>query len=78
MVNNWGNKGFGRRATKSLDRVLKSRDVTLRTKVYIVKAMIFPVVMCGCENWTIKKVECQRLMLLICGAGVQGGQTSQS
>ena len=69
---------LGTKVTTNLDSILKSRHTTLPTKVHIVKAMIFPVVMCGCENWTIKKVECQRLMLLICGAGVQGGQTSQS
>ena len=44
----------------NLDGVLKSRDITLPTKVHIVKAMIFPVVMYGCESWTTKKVECQR------------------
>ena len=45
------------------------RDVTLQNKVHIVKAMVFLVVMCGCESWTIKKAECQKLMLLNCGAG---------
>ena len=45
----------------NLDSVLKSRDITLLTKVYQVKAMVFPVVMYGCENWTIKKSECQRI-----------------
>ena len=45
----------------NLDRILKSRDITLPTKVYLVKAMVFPVVMYGCESWTIKKVECQRI-----------------
>ena len=44
----------------NLDSILKSRDITLPTKVRLVKAMIFPVVMCGCESWNIKKVECQR------------------
>ena len=44
----------------NLDSILKSRDITLPTKVHLVKAMIFPVVMCGCESWNIKKVECQR------------------
>ena len=44
----------------SLDSILKRRDITLLTKVCLVKAMVFPVVMCGCENWTIKKTECQR------------------
>ena len=45
----------------NLDSVLKSRDITLPTKVHIVKAMVFLVVMCGCESWTIKKAECQRI-----------------
>ena len=45
----------------NLDRILKSRDITLLTKVHLVKAMVFPVVMYGCESWTIKKAECQRI-----------------
>ena len=45
----------------NLDRILKSRDITLQTKVHIVKAIVFPVVMYGCESWTIKKVEHQRI-----------------
>ena len=45
----------------TLDSILKSRDITLPTKVYLVKAMVFPVVMYGCERWTIKKAECQRI-----------------
>ena len=45
----------------NLDSILKSRDITLSTKVCLVKAMVFPVVMYGCENWTIKKAECQRI-----------------
>ena len=48
---------LGRKAMTNLDRILKSRDITLPTKVYIVKAMVFPGVMYGCESWTIKKVE---------------------
>ena len=52
---------LGRKAMKNLDSVLKSRDITLLTKVHLVKAMVFPVVMYGCESWTIKKVECQRI-----------------
>ena len=44
-----------------LDSILKSRDITLQTKVHLVKAMVFPVVMYGCENWTIKKAECRRI-----------------
>ena len=46
---------------RSLDSILKSRDITLPTKVSLVKAMVFPVVMYGCESWTLKKVECQRI-----------------
>ena len=49
---------LGRIAMTNLDRVLKSRDITLLTNVCIVKAMVFPVVMYGCESWTIKKAEC--------------------
>ena len=45
----------------NLDSILKSRDFTLPTKIHLVKAMVFPVVMCGCESWTIKKAECQRI-----------------
>ena len=45
----------------NLDSILKSRDITLLTKVCTAKAMVFPVVMCGCESWTIKKAECQRI-----------------
>ena len=48
----------GRKAIMNLDSILRSRDITLSTKVYLVKAMIFPVVMNGCESWTIKKAEC--------------------
>ena len=54
----------------NLESVVKSRDISFPTKVYIVKTMIFPAVMCGCESWTIKKVENEReLMLSNCGAG---------
>ena len=49
---------FGRKAMTNLDSILKTRDITLLTKVRLVKAMVFPVVMYGCENWTIKKAEC--------------------
>ena len=52
---------LGRKAMTSLDSILKSRDITLPTKICIVKAMVFPVVMYGCESWTIKKAECQRI-----------------
>ena len=51
---------LGRKAMTNLESVLKSRDITLSTKVHLVKAIVFPVVMYGCESWTIKKAECQR------------------
>ena len=47
-----------RKAMTNLDSILKSRDITLSTKVYLVKAMVFPVIMYGCESWTVKKAEC--------------------
>ena len=53
----------------NLDSILKSRDITLSTKVRLIKAMVFPVVIYGCESWTIKKAECQRTDALDCGAG---------
>ena len=53
----------------NLDSILKSRDITWPTKVRLVKAMVFPVVMYGCENWTIKKAECYRIDVLNCGVG---------
>ena len=52
---------LGRKVMTNLDNILKSRDITLSTKVRLVKAMVFPVVMYGCESWTIKKVEHQRI-----------------
>ena len=52
---------LGRKVMTNLDSMLKSRDITLSTKVRLVKAMVFPVVMYGCESWTIKKAECQRI-----------------
>ena len=61
---------LGRKAMTNLDSILKSRDIILPTKVCLVKAMVFPVVMCGCESWTIKKAEEKaELMLLNCGVG---------
>ena len=60
---------LGRKAMTNLDSILKSRDITLLTKVHIVKAMVFPVVMYGCESWTIKKTNTEELMLSNCGAG---------
>ena len=52
---------LGRKVMTNLDSILKSRDITLPTKVRLVKTMVFPVVMYGCENWTIKKAECRRI-----------------
>ena len=60
---------LGRKAMTNLDRVLKSKDITLPTKVCIVKAMVFPAVMYGCESWTIKKLSTEELMLLKCDVG---------
>ena len=52
---------FGGKAMTNLDRILKSKDITLPTKIHLIKAMVFPVVMYGCESWTIKKAECRRI-----------------
>ena len=60
---------LGRKVMIKLDSILKSRDITLPTKVRVVKAMVFPVVMYGCESRTIKKAECQRTDALNCGVG---------
>ena len=76
--------GYSRKGHTELDR--KSRDITLPTKVCLVKAMVFPVVMYGCESWTIRKLSTEELMLLICGVGedsreslgLQGDPTSPS
>ena len=59
---------IGRKAMTNLDSILKSRDITLLTKVCLVKAIAFPVVMYGCQSWTVKKAE-HRRMLLNCGVG---------
>ena len=77
---------LGRKTAANLDNILKSRDITLPTKVHIVKAMVFPVVMYGCETWTIKRLRAEEFMLSNCGAGEdswqslgqQGDQSSQS
>ena len=60
---------LGRKVMINLDSILKSRAMTLHTKVHLVKAMVFPVVMYGCESWTIKKTECQRTDSLSCIVG---------
>ena len=58
-----------RKVMTNLDSIFKSRDITFPSKVRLVKAMVFPVVMYGCESWTVKKAECQKWMLLSCGVG---------
>ena len=60
---------LGRKVMTNLGSILKSRDITLPTKVCLVKAMVFPVVMYGCESWTIRKLSAEELMLLNCGVG---------
>ena len=57
------------RKVMTKDSIFKSRDITFPSKVRLVKAMVFPVVMYGCESWTVKKAECQKWMLLSCGVG---------
>ena len=52
---------LGRKVMINLDSILKNRDITLPTKVHLVKAMVFPLVMCGCESWSVKKAECRRI-----------------
>ena len=71
---------LGRKVMTNLDKILKSRDITLSTNVYIVKAMVFPLVMCGCESWTIKKAKRRRIdaFELLWQRRQQGDQTSQS
>ena len=60
---------LGKKVMTNLDSIFKSRDITLPTKIYVVKAIIFPVVMYGCESWSIKKAECQKIDALNCGVG---------
>ena len=60
---------LGRKAIKNLDSILKSKDITLPTKICLVKAMVFPVVMYGCESWIIRRLSIEELMLLSCGVG---------
>ena len=77
---------LGRKVMTNLDSILKSRDITLPTKVRLVKAVVFPVVMYGCESWTVRKLSAEELMLLNCGVGedsweslgLQGDPTSPS
>ena len=60
---------LGRKVMTNLDTILKSRDITLPTKVQLVKAMVFPVVLYRCESWTVKKLSAKELILLNCGVG---------
>ena len=60
---------LGRKVMTNLNVILKSRDITLPTKVCLVKALVFPVVMYGCESWTVNKAEPEELVLLNCGVG---------
>ena len=60
---------LGRKVMTNLDSIFKSRDITLPTKFHLDKAMVFPLVMYGCESWTVKKAELEELMLLNCGVG---------
>ena len=60
---------LGRKVMTNLDSILKSRDITLSTKVCLVKAIVFPAVMYGCESWTVKKLSAKELMLLSCSVG---------
>ena len=77
---------LGRKVMTILDSILKSRDISLPTKVHLVKTIVFPVVMYGCESWTIKKAETEELIFLNCGVGedswkspgLQGDPTSLS
>ena len=60
---------LGRKVMTNLESILKSKDITLRTKVHLVKAMVFPVVMYGCESWAVKKAECRRIDAFELGVG---------
>ena len=66
---------LGREVMTNLDSIFKSRDITLPTTVRLVKAMVFPVVMYGCESWTVKKLSTKEVMLLNCGVGEDSGES---
>ena len=66
---------LGRKAMTNLDSILKSRDITLPTRVHLVKTMVFPVVMCRCESWTIKKTECPRTDAFLNCGGEDSGES---
>ena len=60
---------LGRKVVTNLDSIFKSRDITLPREVHLIKAMVFPIIVCGCEGWTIKKAECQRIDAFNRGVG---------
>ena len=66
---------LGRKVMNNQDSILKSRDITLSTKIRLVKAMVFPVVMYGCESWTKRKLSAEELMLLSCGVGEDSSES---
>ena len=66
---------LGRKVMTNLDSILKSRHITLPTKVHLVKAMVFPVITHGCESWTVKKAEHRRIDILNCGVGEDSGES---
>ena len=66
---------LGRKVMTNLDSILKSKDITVSTNFHLVKATVFPVVMYGCESWTIKKLSAGELMLLNCGVGEDSGES---
>ena len=66
---------LGRKVMTNLDSILKNRDITLPTKVSLVKGMVFPVVMYGCESWTVKKAECRRIDAFEHGVGEDSGES---
>ena len=71
----WKDLMLPRKVMTNLDSILKSRDITLPTKVRLVKAMVFPEVMYGCESWTVKKAECRRIDVLNCSLGKDSGES---
>ena len=69
---------LGRKAMTNLDIMLKSRDITLSTKIHLAKAMVFPIVIYGCENWTVKKAECRRIDTFELGSPLDCKEINQS
>ena len=66
---------LGRKVMTNLDSILNRRDITLPTKVHLVKVMVFPVVICGCESWTVRKLRAEELMFLNCGVGEDSSES---